>query len=210
MSPAGARRGRPRDAAADERILLAAKEHLLADGYAAFTVDKVAEAAGVAKTTLYRRWPTKDHLAITVVTRWQQQVPVPDTGDLRADLVDYLEEITNGLNRTRQAGPRDRPDDPSAGLVGELVGAAARHPDIGELVRAVFEQRNALVLDLIDRARRRGDLRPDADPGLLFDQLAGALYYRLLITGRPIDRAYAERLVDAALTGVLPPKENPT
>ncbi|MGK5550027.1 TetR/AcrR family transcriptional regulator [Actinomadura kijaniata] len=210
MPPARARRGRPRDAATDERILRVAKEHLMAGGYAAFTVDKVAEAAGVAKTTLYRRWPTKDHLAITVVARWQQEVPVPDTGDLRADLVDYLEEITNGLNRTRRAGPRDRPDDPSAGLVGELVAVAARHPDIGELVRSVFEQRNALVLGLIDRARRRGDLRPDADPELLFDQLAGALYYRLLITGRPIDRPYAERLVDAALTGVLPPKENPT
>jgi hypothetical protein len=102
------------------------------------------------------------------------------------------------------------PDDPSSGLVGELVAAAARHPDIGALVRAVFEQRNALVLGLIDRARRRGDLRPDTDPELLFDQLAGALYYRLLITGRPIGRAYAEHLVDAALSGVLPAKEKRT
>ncbi|MEU8797581.1 TetR-like C-terminal domain-containing protein [Spirillospora sp. NPDC048819] len=204
------RRGRPRDAGADEQILRAAEEELLARGYAAFAVDKVAKAAAVAKTTLYRRWPTKDHLAIAVIARMQDEVPVPDTGDLRADLVDYLEQIALGLNRTRRAGPGRDPDDPSAGLVGELVAAAARHPDIGALVRAVFEQRNALVIGLIDRARRRGGLRPDTDPELLFDQLSGALYYRLLITGRPIDRSYAERLVDTALTGVLPPKGNRT
>ncbi|TMR36890.1 TetR/AcrR family transcriptional regulator [Actinomadura geliboluensis] len=209
MPPARPRRGRPRDPGADEQILRAAEEQLLAHGYAAFTVDQVARAAAVAKTTLYRRWPTKDHLAIAVIARMQDEVPVPDTGDLRADLADYLEQIALGLNRTRSAGPGHPPGDPSSGLVGELVAAAARHPDIGALVRAVFEQRNALAIGLIDRARRRGDLRPDADPALLFDQLAGALYYRLLITGQPIDRAYAEHLVDAALRGVLPVKENP-
>ncbi|GAA1867704.1 TetR/AcrR family transcriptional regulator [Actinomadura bangladeshensis] len=208
--PPPARRGRPRDAGADAQILRAAEEELLANGYAAFAVDKVARSAGVAKTTLYRRWPTKDHLAIAVIARMQDEVPVPDTGDLRADLVDYLEQIALGLDRTRRAGPGHAPDDPSSGLVGELVAAAARHPDIGALVRAVFEQRNALVLGLIDRARRRGGLRPDTDPELLFDQLAGALYYRLLITGRPIGRAYAEHLVDAALSGVLPAKEKRT
>ena len=146
-------------------------------------------------------------MAIAVIARMQDEVPVPDTGDLRADPTGYLEQIAIGLNRTRRAGPQHEPDDPSAGLAGELVAAATRHPDIGTLVRMVFEQRNALVIGLIDRARRRGDLHPDIDPALLFDQLADALYYRLLITGLPIDRTCAEHLVDAAFTG-LPAKEN--
>ncbi|MDW6063767.1 TetR/AcrR family transcriptional regulator [Streptomyces sp. FXJ1.4098] len=203
-----AQRGRPRDTEADERILHAALEQLLAHGYAGFAVDKVAEQAGVAKTTLYRRWPTKDHLAIAVVARMQDDVAVPDTGDVRADLTDYAEQITLGLNRMRRAGQHGDADDHSAGVVAELVAAAARHPDIGVLVREVFTRRNQLVLGLIERARQRGALTAATDPGLLFDQLAGALYYRLLITGRPINRAYAERLVNAALTGVLPHPEN--
>ncbi|MFE5208022.1 TetR/AcrR family transcriptional regulator [Streptomyces sp. NPDC056600] len=186
----------------------AAREHLLERGYTGFAVEEVAERAGVAKTTLYRRWPTKDHLAVAVIARMQDDVPVTDTGDLEADLTAYLEEIALGLNRTRGAGRPDAPSDRSAGLVAELVAAAARHPDIGALVRDVFARRNALALDLIDRARRRGALRADTDPVVLFDQLAGALYYRLLITGRPIDRGYVEHLVRSAVHGALPDQEN--
>jgi AcrR family transcriptional regulator len=177
-------------------------------GYAGFAVDKVAEQAGVAKTTLYRRWPTKDHLAVAVVARMQDDVAVPDTGDVCADLVAYVEQIALGLNHMRRAGRQGEVDDLSAGVVAELVAAAARHPDTGALVRAVFARRNKLVLELIDRARRRGALHPAVDPSLLFDQLAGALYYRLLITGQPIDRSYAECLVNAAVNGALPPRES--
>lgn len=203
-----AQRGRPRDAEADERILRAALEQLMEYGYAGFVVDKVAEQVGVAKTTLYRRWPTKDHLAVAVIARMQDDVAVPDTGDVCADLIDYVEEIALGLNRMRRAGRQDEADDPSAGVVAELVAAAARHPDIGALVRAVFARRNQVVLGLIDRARQRGTFHPATDPGVLFDQLAGALYYRLLITGEPIDRSYAERLVTGAVDGALPLRES--
>ncbi|MFI5664018.1 TetR/AcrR family transcriptional regulator [Streptomyces sp. NPDC051684] len=203
-----AQRGRPRNAEADERILRTARDQLLEHGYAGFVVDKVAEQADVAKTTLYRRWPTKDHLAVAVVARMQDDVAVPDTGDVRADLTAYAEQIALGLNSMRRAGRQGEPDDLSAGVVAELVAAAARHPDIGVLVRDVFTRRNQVVLGLIDRARLRGELHSSTDSGLLFDQLAGALYYRLLITGRPIDRAYAERLVSAALRGALPLRES--
>nr|WP_272922490.1 TetR/AcrR family transcriptional regulator [Streptomyces sp. SID5785] len=182
----------------------AALEQLMADGYGGFVVDKVAEQAGVAKTTLYRRWPTKDHLAVAVIARMQDEVAVPDTGDIRADLTDYVEQIAVGLNRMRRAGRQDEAEDASAGVVAELVAAAARHPDIGALVRAMFARRNELVLGLLDRARERGDLHPATDPAVLFDQLAGAVYYRLLLTGLSIDRGYAERLVTGALDGALP------
>jgi AcrR family transcriptional regulator len=157
---------------------------------------------------LYRRWPTKDHLAVAVIARMQDDVAVLDTGDVRADLTDYLEQITLGLNRMRRAGRQGEEGDPSAGVVAELLAAAARHPDTGALVRAVFARRNKLVLALIGRARHRGALHSATDPGLLFDQLAGALYYRLLITGQPIDRSYVERLVTAALNGALPLRES--
>jgi AcrR family transcriptional regulator len=198
------RPGRPRSDI-DGRALDVALGHLVAHGYTGLSVDAVAQEAGVAKTTLYRRWPTKDHLAVAVIARMQDAVEVPDTGDIRADLTDYLEQIALGLNRMRRAGrPDEAADDPSAGLVAELAVAAARHNDIGELLRAVFAQRNAVVLAVLERARQRGELRPDTEPEVLFDQLAGALYYRLLVTGQPIDRAYAQRLVHSALTGVLP------
>ncbi|MCK2220444.1 TetR/AcrR family transcriptional regulator [Actinomadura sp. ATCC 31491] len=200
MGPTG-RRGRPRSEAADARILDAALESLLDRGYDRFSVDEVAMQAGVAKTTLYRRWPTKDHLIVTVVARLQDSVPVEYTGDVRADLTHYLGEIVAGLHRMRQAGRPATSGDASAGLVAEVAAAAARHADVGAAVQAMFHRRNALVLTLLEHAREHGELHADVEPEVLFDQLAGALYYRLLVTGRPIDEAYVDRLVASTLRG---------
>ncbi|MGW7082924.1 TetR/AcrR family transcriptional regulator [Streptomyces sp. NPDC054871] len=198
-----ARRGRPRGEGTDARILAAAHELLLERGYEGYSIDEVAQRAKVAKTTLYRRWPTKDHLIVAVVAKIQDDVPVTDTGDIRHDLVAYLEAIAAGLDRMRRVGASV--DGPSAGLVAELVAAAARHADVGQAVRAVFARRNAVPLALLEAARARGDLNADAQPDVIFDQLAGAVYYRLLITGEPFGGDYASRLVDQVLAGALVP-----
>ena len=196
-----ARRGRPRSEGADARILRAAHDVLFERGYDGFAIDEVAARAAVAKTTLYRRWPTKDHLLVALVAKIQDEVPVEDTGDLRRDLVMYLTAVATGLNAVRRVGRSGADEDRSAGVVAELVAAAARHQDVGDAVRAMFARRNALPLALLDRARERGELRPGTSSEVVFDQLAGALYYRLLITGEPIGAAYVERLVDEVLAG---------
>jgi AcrR family transcriptional regulator len=179
-----ARRGRPRDTAVDQRVLDVAWDLLLTGGYAGLNVDEVAERAAVAKTTLYRRWPTKDHLAIAVVTRMIPFALVPDTGDLCHDLTEFAVGV-------------------SAGLAGELVAAAARHPDIGDLIRTLHARRHALALARLRRATEREELRPDIDHAILIDQISGPIYYRALITGAATDRSYAERLVRAVLDGAL-------
>ena len=71
------------------------------------------------------------------------------------------------------------------------------------MMRAGYAQRHALARARIERAVEREGLRPDLDPGLLIDQLAGPIYYRILITGAPADREYAGRLVDALLDGAF-------
>jgi AcrR family transcriptional regulator len=190
----------------DERVLSAAWGLLHAGGYAALNMDDVAARAGVAKTTLYRRWPTKDHLAVAVAAGMLAEVPILDTGDLRHDLTEFTAGLAGSLNLLRMAGHYG--GGASAGLVAELVAAFARHPDIGELVRAGFAQRHALARARLERAREREGLREDVDPGVLVDQLAGPLYYRILITGAPADRDYAERLVDAVLDGAITAREH--
>ena len=197
---AAARRGRPRDGAVDRRVLSAAWDLLRAGGYAALNMDDVAERAGVAKTTLYRRWPTKDHLAIAVGAAMLGEVPIPDTGDLRRDLTEFAGALAGSLDRLRTAG---HDGGASPGLAAELVAAAARHPDIGEAVRAGYAHRHALARARLERAVSREGLRPDLDPTLLIEQLVGPIYYRILITGAPADRGYAERLVDALLDGAF-------
>jgi AcrR family transcriptional regulator len=200
-----ARRGRPRDGAVDQRVLSAAWGLLHAGGYAALNVDDVAERAGVAKTTLYRRWPTKDHLAIAAAAQILGEVPIPDSGDLRRDLAEFAGALAETLNRLRLAGHYGGGASP--GLAAELVAATARHLDLGEAVRAQYAQRHALARARLERAVEREGLRPDLDPGLLIDQLVGPIYYRILISGAPADRGYAERLVEALLDGAFVSKE---
>jgi AcrR family transcriptional regulator len=190
----------------DSRVLDAAWELLHSGGYAALSMDEVAERAGAAKTTVYRRWPTKDHLATAVAARILGEVPIADTGDLRRDLTDFVTALAASLNRLRLAGHPD--GGPSAGLAAELVAAIARHPDIAGVVRAQFAGRHAMALDRLRHARDAEGLRRDVDPALLIDQLAGPIYYRILITGAPVNGAYAERLVTAVLDGAFNP-QNP-
>lgn len=194
---AAARRGRPRDSEVDRRVLSAAWDLLHAGGYAALNMDEVAARAAVAKTTLYRRWPTKDHLAIAVAAQILGEVPIPDSGDVRHDLKQFAAALAASLNRVRQAGGPDGGG--SAGLAAELVAAAARHPDIGELVRALFAQRHVLARARLQRASEREGLRQDIAHSLLIDQVVGPIWYQILITGGPADRGYAERLVEAVL-----------
>ncbi len=197
-----ARRGRPRDTAVDQRVLDVAWNLLLTRGYAGLNVDEVAERAAVAKTTLYRRWPTKDHLAFAVATRMIPFASIPDTGDLCRDLTQFAVGLTESLHRYRTAGSSDGVS-VSAGLAGELVAAAARHSDIGDLIRSVHARRRAIALARLRRASQREGLRPDIDHGLLIDQISGPIYYRVLITGATTDRSYAERLVRAVLADAL-------
>jgi AcrR family transcriptional regulator len=184
-------------------VLDVAWDLLLTGGYAGLNVDEVAERAAVAKTTLYRRWPTKDHLAVAVVTRTFQPVAVPDTGDLCHDLTEFAAGLATSLHTYRMAG---QSDGVSAGLVAELVAAAARHPDLGDLVRPLHAQRHAMLLARLRRATEREGLRPDIDHAVLIDQVCGPIYYRVLITGEAVDRGYAERLVSAALAGAFGPE----
>ncbi len=205
IESAVARRGRPRDSAVDRRVLSAAWDLLNARGYAGLNVDEVAERAAVAKTTLYRRWPTKDHLAVAVAAQMLGEVPIPDTGDLRRDLTEFAAALAASLNQVRMAGAPG--GGASAGLAAELVAAAARHPDIGDAVRAGYAQRHAMARARLQRAIEQEGLRPDIDQAVVVDQLVGPIYYRILITGAPADRDYAERLVEAVLGAAITPRE---
>lgn len=193
-------RGRPRDASVDERVMAATLELLLAEGYAALNVDAVAERAAVAKTTLYRRWPTKDHLVSALAGRSMPPVPLPSTGDLRHDLTEFAVAL---VSRMYLLGVTGRPGSTSGAVVTELLAAGVRHPDIGLAIRAFHDQLRAMLLDRLRDASEHEGLRPGLDHALLIDQLCGPLYYRVLVTDTPTDRQYIERLVEAVLDGAF-------
>jgi AcrR family transcriptional regulator len=192
----GSRRGRPRLESADRAIFAAAAELIAERGYDGFSMAAVADRAGVAKTTMYRRWPTRSHLILETLTS-VVRVSILDSGDLRADLVSFARTLAAGL---RAPGTRR--------LVAELTLASAQWPDLAEAFMQLYTERRKVVRETLARASAAGDLRPGVDPDMLIDQLSGALHYRMLLRGEGPSDAYAERLVDSILQGALPHQPN--
>jgi AcrR family transcriptional regulator len=178
-----------------EAAILAATRDLLAQGgVRELTVEGVAAQAGVAKTTIYRRWRSRDELALAVLIDMVQTVaPVPARGDTRSELVSLVKGAVHVLGRTLMGTVMQ-------GLISELATNS-------ELARAFREQVVALrmheVEQVLQRGIERGDLRPDINIRLTQEMLFGPVYYRLLLSGAPLDRGLAERIVDAILPGLI-------
>jgi AcrR family transcriptional regulator len=188
-----ASRGRPRDPEAESRILAAAATEIQARGYEGLSVERVAERAGVAKTTLYRRWPSKAELVVALVTDLRDEVPFRPGANPRRDLDQLVSAVAAALADTPPS------------LVADLTAAAARDARVGDTVRALWADRHRAVTEVVARAQAEGLADDSVPPTVLVDQLIGPLYYRLLVTGEPLTPAYARKLVRSVLR---PAKEN--
>jgi AcrR family transcriptional regulator len=181
---------RTRNAHADQLILDATRELLAENGVHGLTIESVAARTGLAKTTIYRRYSSKDELALAVlVDMVARAAAVPDRGNTRAELVASIDRTVKNLRSTLM-GPVMQ------GLVSDL----AANPELAQAFRQrVVGRRLAEVRRIVERGIARGDLRPDTDPELVNDLLLGPVYYRLFLSGAPLDGKLGARLVDAVL-----------
>jgi AcrR family transcriptional regulator len=187
-------RGRPRDAALDERILEQVLSLLASRGYAGLTLDELASRSGVAKSTVLRRWPSKAAVAAAGVERLAlQSVDVPDTGTLHGDLLALL----HGARDTFARGPGQ--------FVARLLREAGHHPEITDLLDGVLHTRRQAYRRVLARATARGELDPSVDQELLIDMLIGPLWTRLLITREPVTSRYVDANVQVVLAAFAVP-----
>ena len=179
-----------RSARTEKAILDAARELLAENGVRALTVEGVAARSGVAKTTIYRRWRGKDELALAVlIDMVEKVVATPDLGDTRAELISFVDAAVKILGSTLMGRVMQ-------GLISDL----AANPELARAFQErVVAMRVAEVRRLIERGIERGELQPDADVELAHELLFGPVYYRLLLSGAPLEQGLAERIVDAVL-----------
>jgi AcrR family transcriptional regulator len=178
-------RGRPRSPEADKAILQAAIDVLHSEGYARMSMESVAEAAGVGKTTVYRRYKDKDDLVTAALEQMTPVLEPPDSGDTRADLLLLLQ---------RFQGSKEKIED--LRLMGTLWSEEQRNPELMRLFRErVIRPRRQMLLDILKRGKKRGELRDDVDPALVVEMMVGAHFARRF-AGRPIPRDWAEQVVD--------------
>ena len=183
MSPS---RGRPRDTDVDRRILAATFRQLVDVGYGALSIEAVAAEAGVAKTTIYRRHPTKAEL---VVAALNVEVPfAPPSADLGA---------REALDRFVHVAIAILVDSGAIRILGSLLVEEVREPGLLDAFRArLIGPRRQLVEGMLKRGIERGEIRPDIDPLIVTEMIAGAIFGHHAILGLVGTDDWIDSLVD--------------
>ena len=183
-------RGRPRDPALDSQILDAACGLLLEQGIHGFTLLEVARRAGVPKSTVYRRWPSRrDMLAAALAALLEKTVEPPNTGSLRGDLLASVKlqmEILNGEARALVRLGLDVADD----------------DELRPVVWEALERRRKNFHPVLQRAVARGELRPEIDFDAVLDLVFGAALSRVISQRDTSGPSVAEAIVDGAIRGL--------
>ena len=184
--------GRPRDPRVDRDILAATLELLAEDGFDGLSIEAVAARAGVGKTTVYRRWPSKIPLVVDALTGMKAPTPaaVPDDVTTREALVHAMSAFT-------------KPHEGStARVLAGLVDAMSRNEELAAAVRSVLvAERERGLVAVIERGKTRGEIRPDVDARVMVDLLGGPVVLRRLITGGPVNQRLAHSIVDLVMDG---------
>jgi len=191
--------GRPRSAAADAAILAATREALVELGWSKLTLGDVATRAGVAKTTLYRRWAGKNELVVDAVAELFDELRLPDLGSLAADIEGVVLQFAAILARPEAA----------CGLMA-VVAESTRDDALRARIRtSVVEPQKRLVLQGRERAQQRGELPPEPDPAeaartvdLIFDVVAGAVVHRTLVSAEAADEEWVRGFTRILLVGL--------
>ncbi|MEV5969007.1 TetR/AcrR family transcriptional regulator [Streptomyces sp. NPDC051921] len=194
-----ARTGRPRSAEADTAILEATRAALVELGWSKLTMGDVATRAGVAKTTLYRRWNNKNELVVDAVAVLFDELELPDLGSLQADIENVVLQFAALL---------ERPETKTALMA--VVAESTRDEPLRRRIRAsIVDRQKRLVLDGRQRAQERGELPDERDPAtteavddLIFDVVAGAVVHRALVSAEPVDGVWVQRLTAMLLGGL--------
>jgi len=185
--------GRPRSAEKDAAILRAALELLASHGFVRMTLDQVAAAAGVSKSTIHLRWKSKGNLVTAALESIRMTEAPQATGETRADLVAVLEDFAATVERVR-----------GMSLIGTCLAEEQHTPELLALLRErTVLPRRALLREVLEHARSMGEIRAGADPEVAVSALLGPFYadYMAGRGGRP---GWAEDAVDLVLAGLAP------
>src|SRR5436309_216963 len=170
------------DPEADRLILQAAKRLMREQGYERLTMDGVAKQAGVARTTVYRRYRDKAELVSAAIDSLRDPSKRPNSGDVRRDLVAHVENMRRNFDMS---------------LAGTLLMEEPHNPRLIALFRErMVQPRRQIIRDSIEAGIERGQIRADLDVERILDYLLGALFAAFLTGGRP-GPDWSEQTVDA-------------
>lgn len=178
-------------------VLAATRQELVESGYTGTTIDAVAKRSGVARTTIYRHWPTRAQLVIEAFADAHQAPPAAASGNVADDLLTLLRWLRDALESTSWGQ-----------TLPALVDGASRDEELSALQATSCQTRRERVVDCVRAALARGDLEAGTDPSVVVDELAGPLFYRHLVRRQRTDDRYLIDLIAAVLKAHSPCSES--
>lgn len=165
---------------------------VLADGgFAAFTMEAVAERSGIAKSTLYRHWPNRIALladALEALNTQPGQGGAVGEGAVRGRVIELLTHLVEVMARS-----------PIGRVIPALIEAAEHHPEVADFLHAYSAARRATLVSLLRRGIELGEIGPGLDPELAALALSGPIFYCRLMSPMPFPPARIPALVDLVL-----------
>ena len=171
-----------------QAVLSAAIEVFGERGYAGLTIDEIATRAGVNKTTVYRRWPTKADLVGAALISMKQSTELPNSGNVRLDLFLLLRQKADAL-----VTPRGR-------SVRRAVFAGTAEPELKAVILALRKEHPLVPRELLERAVEKGELPVGTDLKLVTDALAGAVLSATMWSDR-VEDEFLRQLIDLVISG---------
>ena len=182
---------RPRSEQAHRAAIAAAVEVLLESGVEGMTLDEVATRSGVAKSTLYRHFGSKEGLIATAARGCVTEHPTPDTGDLERDF-EFL------FSRYQETDDKQRFGE----LLPMLIDAGNRDPQIQAIVDDVLEERRRPLRTVLQLAQLRGEIGPDLDLDNAMAMILGPISYRRLVERREVTPEFKAEVVRGAIVAL--------
>lgn len=185
--------GRPRSTEKEAAILQAALALLASQGFVRMTLDQVAAAAGVSKSTIHLRWRSKGDLVTAALASFRMAEAPAATGRTRADLVAVLVDFAATVERVR-----------GMALIGTCLAEERHNPELLAMLRErTVLPRRALLRAILEQARDRGEIREEADLETAVSALLGP-YYAEYMAVSAVHDGWAETAVDLVLAGLRP------
>jgi AcrR family transcriptional regulator len=192
-------RGRPRKPEVDQNILSAARELLARQGYDAMTFEAISQMTGITRPTIYRRWPTRAHLANEIANGGGTGLPdVIGEQSLRTQVRLLIQEVLDQY---------DRPETGAANI-GLIIAYQKDKTLRAELHSELEEATRAELRAIVREGQAIGKIRPDANADVLFDAVVGSILFRVMFSSKAMCEDYPEALTDLLCAGLaIPPSE---
>ena len=183
--------GRPRSEEANRAAIEATVEVLLESGVEGVTLDEVAARSGVAKSTLYRHFGSKEAMIATAARGCVTEHPTPDTGNLEDDLM-FL------FGRYEEADQVKR----FPQLIPMLIDAGTRDPKMQEVVDEVIRERSRPIYTVVKLAQMRGEVSPELDLDAAVATIVGPLTYRRIVERKEVTYEFKDQVLRSAVAAL--------